>query len=108
LKARAAGAVSERHYARALQLRRTGEEQDVDNLIAMTGAQLTITIFVIAFYAAVIWMVVDVIRRKDLGAGAKVFWIFAGLVFSLAAVLLYLLVGKRRHQEHPESSTAPE
>jgi len=73
----------------------------VDNLLAMTGAQLTITIFVIAFYVSVIWMVVDVIRRTDLGAGAKVVWILAGLVFSLAAVLLYLFVGKRRHSESP-------
>ncbi len=77
----------------------------MDNLLAMTGAQLTITIFVIAFYVGVIWMVVDVIRRKDLGAGAKVFWIFAGLLFSLFAVLLYLFVGKRRHSESP---TAPQ
>jgi len=73
----------------------------VDNLLAMTGAQLTITIFVIAFYASVIWMVVDVIRRTDLGAGAKVVWILAGLFFSLAAVLFYLLVGKRRHSGSP-------
>jgi hypothetical protein len=72
----------------------------MDDLLAMTGAQLAITIFVIAFYAAFIWMVVDVIRRSDLGAGAKVVWILAGLVFSLAAVLLYLLVG-RRHSERP-------
>jgi hypothetical protein len=77
----------------------------VDNLLAMTGAQLTITIFVIAFYAGVVWMVVDVIRRTDIGAGAKVFWILAGLVLSLAAVLLYLLVGRRRHSEGP---AAPE
>ncbi len=67
----------------------------------MTAAQITITIFVIAFYAGVIWMVVDVIRRKDIGAGVKVLWIFAGLLFSLAAVLLYLFVGKRRHSESP-------
>lgn len=73
----------------------------MDNLLAMTGAQLTITIFVIAFYAAFIWMLLDVVRRKDLGAGAKVLWILAGLVFSLAAVLLYLLVGKRPHSESP-------
>ena len=69
----------------------------MDNLLAMTGGQLTITVFVIAFYAAVIWMVVDVVRRTDIGAGAKVLWIFAGLLFSLVAVLLYLLVGRRRH-----------
>jgi hypothetical protein len=70
----------------------------MDNLLAMTGGQLTITVFVIAFYAAVIWMVVDVVRRTDIGAGAKVLWIFAGLLFSLVAVLLYVLVGKRRHE----------
>jgi len=69
----------------------------MDNLLAVTGGQLTITVFVIAFYAAVIWMVVDVVRRTDIGAGAKVLWIFAGLLFSLVAVLLYLLVGRRRH-----------
>ena len=70
----------------------------MDNLLAVTGGQVTITVFVIAFYAAVIWMVVDVVRRTDIGAGAKVLWIFAGLLFSLVAVLLYLLVGRRRHQ----------
>jgi len=77
----------------------------MDNLLAMTGGQLTITVFVIAFYAAVIWMVVDVVRRTDIGAGAKVLWIFAGLIFSLVAVLLYLLVGRRRHASSP---AAPE
>ena len=77
----------------------------MDNLLAVTGGQLTITVFVIAFYAAVIWMVVDVVRRTDIGAGAKVLWIFAGLLFSLVAVLLYLLVGRRRHASSP---AAPE
>jgi len=76
-----------------------GGAGSVDNLLAMTGAQLTITILVIAFYAASIWMLVDVLRRNDLGAGAKVLWIFAGLLFSLVAVLLYVFVGKRRHSE---------
>ena len=51
--------------------RTEGGAGSVDNLLAMTGAQLTITILVIAFYAAVIWMVVDVIRRNDIGAGPR-------------------------------------
>ena len=80
----------------------------MDGLLAMTGAQLTITIFVIGFYVAVIWMVFDVIRRADLGAGAKILWIFAGLIFSLAAVLLYLFVGRRRHSGSSPSPTTPQ
>ena len=80
----------------------------VDGLLAITVAQLTITIFVIGLYVGVIWMVVDVIRRADLGAGVKILWIFAGLIFSLFAVLLYLFVGRRRHSGSSASPTPPQ
>jgi hypothetical protein len=36
-------------------------------------------------------MIFDVIRRADIGAAGKIFWIFAGLIFSIFAVLLYPL-----------------
>jgi len=80
----------------------------VDSLLAITVAQLTITIFVIGLYVGVIWMVVDVIRRADLGAGVKILWIFAGLIFSLFAVLLYLFVGRRRYSGSSTSPTPPQ
>jgi hypothetical protein len=80
----------------------------VDSFLAMTVAQLTITIFVIGLYVGVIWMIFDVIRRPDMGAAGKIFWIFAGLIFSLFAVLLYLFVGRRRHSGSSTSPTAPQ
>jgi len=76
----------------------------VDSFLAMRVAQLTITIFVIGLYVGVVWMIFDVIRRADIGAAGKIFWIFAGLIFSIFAVLLYLFLGRRRH---PASSTSP-
>ena len=79
----------------------------MDSFLAMTVAQLTITIFVIGMYVGVIWMVFDVIRRADLGAGVKILWIFAGLIFSIFAVLLYLFAGRRRHSGSSTSPTPP-
>jgi len=43
-----------------------------------------------------------------MGAAGKIFWIFAGLIFSLFAVLLYLFVGRRRHSGSSTSPTAPQ
>ena len=80
----------------------------MDSVLAMTVAQLTITIFVIGMYVGVIWMIVDVIRRADIGAAGKIFWIFAGLIFSIFAVLLYLFVGRGRHSSSSTSSTPPQ
>ena len=80
----------------------------MDSILAMTVAQLTITIFVIGMYVAVIWMIVDVIRRADIGAAGKIFWIFAGIIFSIFTVLLYLFVGRRRHSSSSTSPTPPQ
>ena len=46
---------------------------------------------VLAVYAAVIWMIVDILRRPDFSGVEKVLWIIAGIVFSIATLLVYVL-----------------
>ncbi len=51
---------------------------------------------VLAVYAAVIWMIVDILRRPDFSGVEKVLWIIAGIVFSIATLLVYVLWVRKR------------
>jgi hypothetical protein len=48
----------------------------------------------IAIPLLLIWILtlVDILRRPDLGGGAKVLWALAALVFPIVGVLVYLFV----------------
>jgi hypothetical protein len=64
----------------------------VSDVVALTwfGESILVAV-VLAVYAAVIWMIVDILRRPDLSGVEKVLWIIAGLVFSIATLLVYVL-----------------
>lgn len=49
----------------------------------------------LAALVAWIWMVVDVIGRKDLSGGVKALWIVFGVFFPLITVIVYLVAGRR-------------
>lgn len=51
---------------------------------------------VLAVYAAVIWMIVDILRRPDFSGVEKVLWSIAGIVFSIATLLVYVLWVRKR------------
>jgi hypothetical protein len=47
----------------------------------------------IAIPLVIIWVLVlvDIVRRKDLGTGSKVLWALAALVFPLIGAIVYLI-----------------
>ena len=62
------------------------------DVLALTwfGESILVAV-VLAVYAAVIWMIFDVIVRRDFSGVEKVLWIIAGIVFSIATLLVYVL-----------------
>ena len=64
----------------------------MSDVVALTwfGESILVAV-VLAVYAAVIWMVVDILRRPDFSGVEKVLWIIAGIVFSIATLLVYVL-----------------
>ena len=64
----------------------------MSDVVALTwfGESILVAV-VLAVYAAVIWMIVDILRRPDFSGIEKVLWIIAGIVFSIATLLVYVL-----------------
>ena len=64
----------------------------MSDVVALTwfGESILVAV-VLAVYAAVIWMIFDILRRPDFSGIEKVLWIIAGLVFSIATLLVYVL-----------------
>ena len=67
------------------------------DVLALTwfGESILVAV-VLAVYAAVIWMVVDILRRPDFSGIEKVLWSIAGIVFSIATLLVYVLWVRKR------------
>jgi len=64
----------------------------VSDVVALTwfGESILVAV-VLAVYAAVIWMIVDILRRPDFSGIEKVLWSIAEIVFSIATLLVYVL-----------------
>ena len=67
------------------------------DVLALTwfGESILVAV-VLAVYAAVIWMIVDILRRPDFSGLEKVLWSIAGIVFSIATLLVYVLWVRKR------------
>jgi hypothetical protein len=62
----------------------------------------------IAIPLLIIWVLVlvDIIRRRDLGTGSKVLWALAALVFPIIGVIVYLVVRPpQAADQYPASAT---
>ena len=66
------------------------------DVLALTFAESLLAVVVLAVYAAVIWMIFDVIVRRDFSGVEKVLWIIFGLVFSIATLLVYVVWVRRK------------
>ena len=66
------------------------------DLLALTFAESLVAVVVLAVYAAVIWMIFDVLVRRDFSGLEKVLWIIFGLVFSIATLLVYVVWVRKR------------
>ena len=64
----------------------------MSDVVALTwfGESIVVAV-VLAVFAAVIWMIVDILRRPDFSGVEKVLWIIAAIVFSIATLLVYVL-----------------
>jgi hypothetical protein len=69
----------------------------VTAVLALTwfGESIVVAV-VLAVYAAVIWMIVDVLMRPDFSGVEKVLWIIAGIVFSIVTLIVYVLWVRKR------------
>jgi hypothetical protein len=68
----------------------------VTAVLALTFGESMLLILVLAVYAAVIWMIFDIIVRSDFSGVEKVLWIIFALVFSIATLLVYVLWVRRK------------
>lgn len=55
-----------------------------------------IVLIVVPMVAIWLFVLVDAIRREDMTAGRKTFWVLAALLVPLVAILVYLLARPRR------------
>ena len=66
------------------------------DVLALTFAESMLDVVVLAVYAAVIWMIFDVIVRRDFSGVEKVLWIIFALVFSIATLIVYVVWVRRK------------
>lgn len=65
-------------------------------VLALTFGESMLLIVVLAVYAAVIWMIFDILVRSDFSGVEKVLWIIFAIVFSIATLLVYVLWVRRK------------
>ena len=70
-------------------------------LAFLTFGESLLVALALAVYAAVIWMIVDILRRPDFSGLEKVLWVIAGVVFSLATLIVYFLWVRKRNYSNP-------
>ena len=68
----------------------------IDVLAFLTFGESLFVAIALAVYAAVIWMIVDILRRSDFSGLEKVLWSIAGLVFSIATLIVYFVWVRKR------------
>lgn len=68
----------------------------MSDVLALTFGESILVVIVLAVYAAVIWMIVDILRRPDLSGVEKVLWSIFGLVFSIATLIVYVVWVRRK------------
>ena len=71
------------------------------DVLALTFAESMLAVVVLAVYAAVIWMIFDVIVRRDFSGVEKVLWIIFALVFSIATLIVYVVWVRRKDYSRP-------
>lgn len=70
-------------------------------LAFLTFGESLLVALALAVYAAVIWVIVDILRRPDFSGLEKVLWIIAALVFSIATLLVYVFWVRKRDYSTP-------
>lgn len=66
------------------------------DVLALTFGESILVAVVLAVYAAVIWMIFDILVRRDFSGVEKVLWIIAAIVFSIATLIVYVVWVRRK------------
>ena len=66
----------------------------VIGVLAWSFGESLLVALVLAVYAAVIWMIVEILQRPDSSGVAKVLWTISAIVFSVATLIVYFLLGE--------------
>jgi hypothetical protein len=67
---------------------------------ALGSSEILIFVAVFAVFAAIVWLIHDVITRQDLSFGKKALWIVLAFLFSIGTLIVYaLFVRKKDHAE---------
>jgi phospholipase D-like protein len=69
----------------------------VTAVLALVFWESMLLVVALAVYAAVIWMIFDIIVRSDFSGVEKVLWIIFALVFNIATLLVYVLWVRRKN-----------
>jgi hypothetical protein len=57
---------------------------------ALGSSGVLIFVLVIAVFAAIVWLILDVMRRTDMSTGTKALWIVMAFLFSLITLVVYV------------------
>jgi hypothetical protein len=68
----------------------------VTDVVAWTLGQSLLVAVVVVFYAAVAWMIADIVMRPDFSGLEKALWSIVALVFSVVAFLVYVFWVRKR------------
>ena len=51
---------------------------------------------VIVVAAAIIWLIYDILQRRDMSIGVKVLWMVLSILFSIVTLIVYVLFFRKR------------
>ena len=46
--------------------------------------------------AAIIWLIYDILQRRDMSIGVKVLWMVLSILFSIVTLIVYVLFFRKR------------
>lgn len=67
---------------------------------ALGSSGILIFVAVFAVFAAIVWLIHDVITRQDFSVGMKALWIVLAFIFSIGTLIVYVLVARKK--DHAE------
>lgn len=73
----------------------------MSDVVALTFAESVVVVVVLVLYAAVAWMIADIVMRPDFSASTKVLWSAVALVFSIAALIVYVFWVRKKDYSTP-------
>lgn len=63
---------------------------------AMGSSGILVFCLVIAAFAAIVWLIKEILTRRDFSPGMKALWIVLAIFFSLGALIVWLLVVRKK------------